>query len=113
MNQSEDEHEAADRTSLINVRPYVPADDGAWDALVTRSSNGTLLHTRRFLGYHGDRFADRSLVAEDKRGAIRAVFPAAVDPARSDTITSHPGATYGGIVHEGWAYGSRAIRVSR
>jgi hypothetical protein len=97
--------------SLVRVRPHVPADEGAWDALVTRSWNGTLLHTRRFLGYHGERFVDQSLVVEDQRGAMRAVFPAAVDPARAETVSSHPGATYGGIVHDGWVHGGRAIRV--
>ena len=82
-----------------------------WDTLVGRSWNGTILHTRRFLGYHGDRFLDQSLVVEDQHGTIRAVFPAAVDPARAGTVTSHPGATYGGIVHDGWIHGGRAIHV--
>jgi hypothetical protein len=96
---------------IVRVRAHAAADDSAWDALVGRSCNGTMLHTRRFLGYHGGRFVDRSLVVEDQHGTIRAVFPAAVDPSHADTVTSHPGATYGGVVHEGWVEGDRAIHV--
>jgi hypothetical protein len=102
---------SAGAESIERVRLREAADDDAWDDLITRSWNGTLLHTRRFLGYHGNRFDDRSLVAEDQHGVIRAVLPAAVDPTRTDTVSSHPGATYGGIVHDGWVHGSRATRV--
>ena len=111
MARAEDEDGVGSQEPPIRVRPHVPAEDGVWDALVGRSWNGTILHTRRFLGYHGDRFLDQSLVVEDQHGTIRAVFPAAVDPARAGTVTSHPGATYGGIVHDGWIHGGRAIHV--
>lgn len=80
------------------VRPYGPGDDEAWDALVARSANGTLLHTRRYLGYHGDRFADRSLLVLDGDDLV-AVIPAALDPDDERCVVSHPGITYGGLVH--------------
>jgi hypothetical protein len=111
MVRAKGDFETPGEESLVRLRPHVPADDAAWDALVARSWNGTLLHTRRFLKYHGDRFIDQSLVAEDQHGVIRAVFPAAIDPSHTDTVSSHPGATYGGFVHDGWVHGSRAIRV--
>jgi len=83
----------------IIVRHYEKRDAKAWDRLVGESWSGTFLHERRFLAYHGDRFADLSLVVEDDRGYIVGVFPAALDPAQGDVVTSHPGSTYGGVVH--------------
>ena len=91
------------------VRSYQPAHAGAWDELVARSCNGTFLHTRRFLSYHGDRFADHSMVLEDRRGRVAGVFPAAVGPACPDTIVSHPGLSYGGLVHDGSVRGAAMI----
>jgi hypothetical protein len=73
---------------------------------VARSWNGTFLHERRFISYHGDRFKDVSLIIEDKRGRIVGVFPAALDPAREDRVISHAGLTYGGIVHAGHLRGT-------
>jgi hypothetical protein len=93
------------------VRTFEPADAAAWDELVARSVNGTLQHTRRFLAYHGDRFRDRSLLVTDNRGRLVGVFPAAEDPAAPALVTSHPGSTYGGLVHDGSLYGTAVIRV--
>jgi CelD/BcsL family acetyltransferase involved in cellulose biosynthesis len=79
-------------------------DDGQgrkeWDAMVEGSWNGTFLHTRRFLSYHGTRFTDRSIVVRDS-GRIVGALPAAQDPQAPQRIVSHPGATYGGLVHAG------------
>ncbi len=33
------------------IRAYEPDDATAWDDLVERSVNGTILHTRKFLAY--------------------------------------------------------------
>jgi hypothetical protein len=89
-------------------------DDAAeWDDLVARAPMATFLHTRRFLAYHGDRFEDVSLLIRDERGRLVAVLPAAVDPAGSGRVTSHPGSTYGGIVHAGNVVGERALAVMR
>jgi hypothetical protein len=83
------------------IRGYVPDDAGAWDDLVARSVNGTMLHTRRYLSYHGDRFRDRSLLVTNSRGWPIGAFPAAEHPAGESVVTSHPGLTYGGLVHDG------------
>lgn len=82
------------RMSLV---PY--ADDHAedWDRLVADSVNGTFMHSRRFLAYHGERFGDVSVLLQAE-GRTLGVFPAAVDPIANDRIVSHPGVTYGGIV---------------
>jgi hypothetical protein len=85
----------------LTVRRYETRDVEKWDSLVAASWNGTFLHARRFLSYHGERFWDLSLVIEDDRGRIVGVFPAAHDNAREDIAVSHPGLTYGGVVHDG------------
>jgi hypothetical protein len=85
----------------ISVVPFEASDASRWDALVLGSPSATLLHSRRFLDYHGRRFADRSLLVLDGRRRLRAVLPAAAvreDPKR---VVSHPGATYGGLVLAG------------
>ena len=93
------------------VRAYRPDDAAAWDDLVARSVNGTILHTRRFLAYHGDRFRDRSLVVTKSNGKLAGVLPAAEDPAGQAVVTSHPGLTYGGLVHDGTLYGGPLIQA--
>lgn len=95
------------------VRSYQAAHDEAWEDLVDRSCNGTFLHTRRFLSYHGDRFLDRSMVLEDRRGQVTGVFPAAVFPACPEMIVSHPGLSYGGLVHDGSVRGESMIAALR
>jgi hypothetical protein len=91
------------------VRAYQPGLAAAWDDLVSRSCNGTFLHSRRFVSHHGDRFRDRSLVIEDRRGKITGVFAAAEDPGDPAMVVSHPGLTYGGVVHDGSVRGSSMI----
>jgi hypothetical protein len=96
----------------LNVRPFEEGtDDEAWDRLVEGSVNGTLLHTRRFLSYHGARFVDRSLVVEDGQGRMQAVMPAAVDRSDRSLVVSHPGATFGGLVHPGSLAGEELLEM--
>lgn len=95
----------------IQVRQYTNADAQAWDDLVDHSWNGTFLHTRRFLSYHGGRFSDKSLIIEDEKKHIVGVFPAALNPEASDCVVSHPGITYGSIVHAGDLRGARMLEA--
>jgi hypothetical protein len=81
------------------------------DDFVGRAPMGTLLHTRRFLSYHGDRFRDLSLALVDESERLLAIFPAAADPGDERCVVSHPGATYGGIVHDGRLRGGRMIEA--
>ena len=76
------------------VRAYRPADAAAWDELVGHSATGTMLQTRRFLGYHGDRFDDLSVVVEED--GLAHVLPLA--RVADGIAVSHPGATHGGLV---------------
>src|SRR6266702_4194990 len=98
-----------EEAAIATVRTYGPEDACGWENLVARSCNGTFLHTRRFISYHGDRFRDRSLVLENRRGRVVGVFPGAEAPADPETIISHPGLTYGGVVHDGSVRGASMI----
>jgi hypothetical protein len=80
-----------------------------WDALVAAAPNGTFLHTRRFLSHHADRFADLSVALRSTDPGLVGVLPAATDPTDTTTVVSHPGATFGGIVHDGRVVGSEAV----
>lgn len=92
----------------ISVRAYLQNDADAWDDFCKDSLQATLLHTRRFLSYHGDRFADRSLIIEED-GKWVGLFPAALSPGEATSVVSHPGITYGGILHQGGLRGERMI----
>ena len=92
----------------MEVRAFDPADAEAWDAFCDASYMSTLLHTRRFLSYHGSRFEDASLIFTEN-GAWMGVLPAARDPNDPLAAVSHPGATYGGIVHAGELRGEKML----
>jgi hypothetical protein len=95
----------------VNAEPYEPGAAAEWDELVAAAPMGTLLHSRRYLGYHGDRFEDASLLLREDSGRLLGVLPAAIDPADRGTVASHPGVTYGGIVHEGRLGGPAMIEA--
>ena len=86
----------------FTVRQFSDSDADKWDAFLHACPKGTFLHSRRFLSYHGNRFTDRSLMIYDDKGALCGLLPAAQhpDPDQSKVcIVSHPGITYGGILH--------------
>jgi Acetyltransferase (GNAT) domain len=87
-------------------------DDHAslWDSWCVDACNSTFLHQRKFLSYHGKRFQDASvLIFESSR--LIGVIPAARALHDSTLVVSHPGATYGGIVHNGWLSGERMVKA--
>ena len=92
----------------IEVVRYTPEHEIAWDHFCAEAHNATLLHTRRFLSYHGQRFKDRSLLIF-MDGKLAGVFPAAESPSDPEMVVSHPGATYGGLVHQGRLSGAGMI----
>ena len=91
--------------------PLADIDATVHDEMIGRASAGTFLHTRRFLAYHGNRFQDASLAVLDSAGELLGSFPAAVDPSDSSCVTSHPGLSYGGLVHCGGLRGARMIEA--
>lgn len=92
----------------LTPRLYKPSDAPAWDEFVEHSWNGTFLHSRKFLAYHKDRFQDVSLVIEEG-GQIVGVLPAAINPQSDVQVISHPGITYGGMIHSGHLRGQAMI----
>jgi CelD/BcsL family acetyltransferase involved in cellulose biosynthesis len=92
----------------MEVVPFTAGHAEAWDALVERAPMATFLHSRLFLSYHGERFRDASVVLLGDDGELRAALPAALDPDDERRVVSHPGATYGGLVHDGSLTGERA-----
>ena len=83
----------------MRILAYEDQLAGRWDELVRTCPAATFLHTRRFLAYHRDRFKDASVLVEDERRGIVGLMPAAVDPADARRVVSHPGATFGGLLH--------------
>lgn len=79
----------------MRILRYTPADRERWDRFVDSSRNGTFLLKRGYMEYHSDRFEDFSLIVETDGGEIAALFPASMS---GDTVTSHGGLTYGGLV---------------
>ncbi len=75
--------------------------DTEWDEFVWAANNGTIFHTRQFLSYHpGDRFTDHSYLIL-KKDQPYALFPAVrIESDGLETLYSHRGASYGGIVFQ-------------
>ena len=65
-----------------------------WDQVIAQSINGTFMHSRSYMDYHGARFDDTSLLVyrDDK--------PVGLFPSHriADEIHSHQGLTYGGFI---------------
>jgi len=94
----------------LQIVPYSPDHELAWEQCCAGAVNATLLHTRRFLSYHGDRFKDASTLIVEA-GKVRGVFPAAQSRADPTLVVSHPGITFGGVVHPGWLSGARMLEA--
>jgi hypothetical protein len=95
---------------MFSVRTYRIEDTEPWDSFTKESVQGTFLHQRQFLSYHGDRFKDLSLMIEDGDHLL-GLFPAAQNPKDRYIVVSHPGITYGGILHCGDLRGEMYINV--
>lgn len=95
----------------MRTSSFHASDAGEWDRAVRVSTAATFLLSRRFLSYHGDRFEDASVVARDERGCWIAAIPAARDPERPDRVISHPGLTYGGVIHDGSISGAEVFEL--
>jgi hypothetical protein len=90
---------SGEHAARVRVRYYTEQDDAAWDDFVSRCPLGTFLHTRRFLSYHGQRFIDRSLMFFDATDRLCGLLPAALEEISTTAVVSHPGSTYGGLLH--------------
>lgn len=79
----------------IKVIKYVFTQIEAWNEFVLKSKNGTFLSDRRYMEYHADRFEDYSILFFDERDRLIGLMPAS---RHGDTIISHGGLTYGGVI---------------
>lgn len=77
------------------IRQYKKEDKAIWNTFISNAKNATFLFNRDFMDYHSDRFEDYSLLVFDESEKLVAVLPA---NRVGDTIYSHQGLTYGGIV---------------
>lgn len=80
---------------MIKVRKYLSTDKDIWDDFIEDSKNATFLFKRDFMEYHKDRFKDYSLLIFSDNKLI-GLLPACQNEV--DTITSHSGLTYGGLI---------------
>lgn len=96
----------------LNIRLFNEVDSVAWDFFCEKSLQGTILHTRKFLSYHQDRFIDRSLIISNQEKWL-GILPAAINLTDSLQVVSHPGVTYGGFLHQGGLRGDVMIEVLR
>jgi hypothetical protein len=89
------------------VRLYQPQDSSIWNAFISVAKNATFLFDRNFMDYHSDRFQDYSLMVFDGEKLV-AVLPA---NRVNDTVFSHQGLTYGGLVLSNKAKLSAVIAI--
>ena len=79
---------------MFQITPYHSSEYEKWNAFVERSKNATFLFDRHYMDYHADRFQDASLMFY-LEGRLVALLPAHKD---GDTLCSHNGLTYGGLI---------------
>lgn len=79
----------------MTIQRYDTTMQHSWDEFVAHSRNATFLHFRAYMDYHSDRFHDHSLVFSNDKGKIVALLPA---NAEGETLYSHQGLTYGGLI---------------
>jgi len=97
----------------MKVFAYTEQYADIWDGCVQRAPMATFLHSRRYLSYHGDRFQDLSVLLEDQTEGTLGLFPAAADPNDRKRVISHPGITYGGLIHGRKLCGEQVIEAMR
>ena len=95
------------RANQPSVTLYSARDKNVWDSFVDASRNGTFIFQRDYMEYHSDRFQDFSLVITTGEH-ITALFPANRD---GDTVISHAGLTFGGLVLDRRATTERVVTM--
>ena len=88
----------------LRVIPFNESDADLWDAFCASNSNATFLHSRRYLSYHKDRFLDLSLMIYSDSDLV-GLIPIAKSKSDDSIAMSHPGISYGGIIHSGKLFG--------
>lgn len=72
------------------------------DFILDERTNGEFINTIKYLSYHPeDRFFDESIIIKDvDSGVIKCVMMAASTKENLDTIVSHPGTTFSGLIFD-------------
>ena len=109
VNLLEDNWVNSDR--FLKVSPYRDEDATLWDEFIKDAPMANFLHSRRYLAYHAHRFKDISLLIRDEEHQLVGVFLAAIDSRYPQKIISHPGITYGGILHTGNLRGEKMLQA--
>lgn len=79
----------------VTIRRYQDEDKSLWDAFLKTAKNSHFIFYRDYMEYHSDRFEDFSLIVEDSKNKIVALFPANIV---HNIIYSHQGLTFGGFI---------------
>ena len=79
---------------MFEIRRYSKKDQEVWNKFVECSRQGTFLFDRNYMDYHKDRFHDYSLMFY-YNGNLFALLPA---NSSENTLWSHQGLTYGGLL---------------
>jgi len=87
---------ATKKMTKYTVKKYHKTDYKIWNDFINHAKNATFLFHRDFMEYHQDRFEDYSLLVFENQKLV-SVLPA---NRVGDTIYSHQGLTYGGLVHK-------------
>ncbi|MFC4873610.1 hypothetical protein [Negadavirga shengliensis] len=80
--------------TIFTVQRYHSGLEDQWESVLERSINGTFMHSRKFISYHGDRFEDFSLLIY-RGGDLVALLPAEKEGKK---VFSHRGLTYAGWI---------------
>lgn len=79
---------------MIRIKRYSDSQKNEWDLFCNNSKMPLFMFNRDFMGYHKDRFTDRSLLFYDD-DELLAIFPAS---EKETVLASHGGLTYGGFI---------------
>lgn len=79
---------------MIDVELYNEAHFETWESVLKNARSGNFMHSRNYMSYHSNRFADQSLIIK-KSGVPVAIFPASI---HDKTIISHGGLSYAGLI---------------
>ena len=89
---------------------FDPQFQDTWDSFVMGNSNGTFLHTRKYLSYHLNRFDDTSYLIYQGEKLV-GVIPLASQNQNPEIAISHPGISYGGVIHDGKLLGESLLET--
>jgi hypothetical protein len=95
----------------MKARWYRQGDTPHWETFVAGCLQSTFLHQRKYIDYHGERFREGSMVITDAADRWLGVLPAAASPTDATTLVSHPGLSYGGLLHAGKLAGGATLEA--